>query len=350
MEPDISMKNTKSEILSAYEEALKKLKEKKTEEPKKEQERQKQDGLVKLAGSLSYDKINKDVVGLKTEIATTLDKLNENFIAEFRKFEDLKQAIHIEKKNLEDLYQLSATTDSLSAMLTAQKENREQFEQEMVVKKAEMEAAMKQAKAEFDDEMAEKRLQWKKEQEINQARQKEEAEALQKKRAREEEEYQYNLKQVRKKETDIYEEKKQKLEKELVDKKALFEKEYAEREASLKAAEKELQELRAKNTAFPAELEKAVAAAVKANTEKLQAEFKFATDLRAKGTEGELKLKDQTIETLRAKIKDLETFNKELAQKTTTAETNVKDIAIKAIESSGKMHYFEKAKENVNKD
>ncbi|HHN48323.1 MAG TPA: hypothetical protein ENN08_05240 [Bacteroidales bacterium] len=350
MEPDISMKNTKSEILSAYEEVLKQLKNKKSEEPKKEQERQKQETLVKQAGTMSHEKINKDISGLKTEIATMLDKLNESFVAEFRKFEELQQAIQIEKKNLEDLYQLSATTDSLAAMLTAQKEKSEQFEQEMAAKKAEMEAAIKQAKAEFDEEMAEKKLQWKKEQEINQARQKEETETLQKKRTREEEEYQYNLKQVRKKETDLYEEKKQKLEKELVDKKALFEKEYAEREASLKAAEKELQELRAKNVAFPNELEKAVAAAVKANTEKLQAEYKFAADLRAKETEGELRLKDQTIETLRAKIKDIETLNKELAQKTTTAETNVKDIAIKAIESSGKMHYFEKAKENVNKD
>jgi hypothetical protein len=350
MEPDISMKNTKSEILSAYEETLKKLKEKKTEEPKKEQERQKQETLVKQAGAMSHEKINKDISGLKTEIASMLDKLNESFVAEFRKFEELQQAIQIEKKNLEDLYQLSATTDSLAAMLTAQKEKREQFEQEMAAKKAEIDAAMKQAKIDFDEEMAEKKLQWKKEQEINQARQKEDTETLQKKRNREEEEYQYNLKQVRKKETDIYEEKKQKLDKELVDKKALFEKEYAEREASLKAAEKELQELRATSVAFPAELEKAVAAAVKANTEKLLAEFKFATDLKAKETEGELKLKDQTIETLRAKIKDIEAFNKELTQKTTTAETNVKDIAIKAIESSGKMHYFEKAKENINKD
>jgi hypothetical protein len=350
MEPDVSIKNTKNEILSAYEEVLKQLKDKKSEEPKKEQERQKQETLVKQAGALSHDKINKEVSGLKTEIASILDKLNESFVAEFRKFEELQQAIQIEKKNLEDLYQLSASTDSLAAMLTAQKEKREQFEIEMAAKKAETEAVMKQAKAEFEEEMAEKKLQWKKELEINQARQKEETETLQKKRVREEEEYHYNLKQVRKKEADIYEEKKQKLEKDLIDKKALFEKEYAEREASLKAAEKELQELRANSIAFPAELEKTVAAAVKANTEKLQLEFKFVTDLKARETEGELKLKDQTIETLRAKIKDLEAFNKELAQKTTTAESNVKDIAIKAIESSGKMHYFEKAKESSNKD
>jgi len=42
MEPEISLKNTKSEILSAYEEMLKKFQDKKTEEPKKVLEQQKQ--------------------------------------------------------------------------------------------------------------------------------------------------------------------------------------------------------------------------------------------------------------------------------------------------------------------
>ncbi len=350
MEPEISVKNTKNEILSAYEEVLKKLKEKKSEEPRKEQERQKQENLVKQAGDLSYARINKDVSGLKTEIAAMLDKLNESFILEFRKFEELQQAIQIEKNNLEELYQLSATTDSLAAMITAQKERKEQFEADMASRKMQMESAIKQAKEDFDTEMAEKKLLWKKEQENYLARQKEDTEASQKKKAREEEEYQYNLKLARKKETDAYEEKKAKLEKDLVDKKALFEKEFAGREADIKLAEKELEELRAKNKAFPAELDKAIAAAVKANTEKLQAEFKYATDIRAKEMEGEIKLRDQIIETLKAKIKDIEVLNKEMAQKSATAETNVKEIAIKAIESSGKMHFFEKTRESNAKE
>jgi len=42
---------------------------------------------------------------------------------------------------------------------------------------------------------------------------KEEADAVKKNRQREEEDYQYNLKLTRKKETDLYEEKKSKLEK-----------------------------------------------------------------------------------------------------------------------------------------
>lgn len=350
MEPEITTKNTKNEILSAYEEVLKKLKEKKSEEPKKEQERQKQENLVKQAGDLSYVKINKDVSGLKTEIAVMLDKLIESFIAEFRKFEELQQAIQIEKKNLEELYQLSATTDSLAAMIAAQRDKKELFESEMAAKKMQMEASMKQVQEDFDAEMAEKKLLWKKEQETYLAKQKDEAESLQKKKTREEEEYQYNLKLVRKKETDVYEEKKSKIEKELVDKKALFEKEFAEREANIKLAEKELEELRTKSKAFPAEQDKAIAAAVKANTEKLQAEFKYATDIKAKEMEGEIKLRDQIIETLKAKIKDIEALNKEMAQKSATAETNVKEIAIKAIESSGKMHFFEKTREGTVKE
>ena len=65
---------------------------------------------------------------------------------------------------------------------------------------------------------------------------------------------------------------------------------------------------------------------------------------------GELKLKDQTVETLKSKIKDIEASIKEMSQKAVTAESNVKDIAIKAIESSSKSYFIEKTKENQNKE
>ena len=43
MEQEVSTKNTKNEILAAYDELLKKVQEKKTDEPKKVQEQQKQE-------------------------------------------------------------------------------------------------------------------------------------------------------------------------------------------------------------------------------------------------------------------------------------------------------------------
>jgi hypothetical protein len=49
--------------------------------------------------------------------------------------EELQQAIEFEKKNLEELYQLSANTDSLAVILLAQKEKKEAFEKEMQEKK-----------------------------------------------------------------------------------------------------------------------------------------------------------------------------------------------------------------------
>jgi len=97
-------------------------------------------------------------------------------------------------------------------------------------------------------------------------------------------------------------------------------------------------------------LEKAVQSAVKLATEKLETTFKFQKELSEKEVSGELKLKDQIIQTLNAKIKDLETSLKELSQKTVTAETSVKDIAIKAIEHSSKPYFIEKQKESGGKE
>lgn len=351
MESKVSTKNTKNEILTAYEELLKKVQEKKTEEPKQVQERQKQEAIVNKAERMSYEGIVKEVTTLKVNLSSELDKISDSLVSEFKIFEELQQATAIEKKNLNDLYQLSANSDSLSVMLLAQKEKREQFELEMTTLQADLTTKISAEKARFETEMAEKRLLWQKEQEVVLIKNKEEAEQTAKNRKREEEEYQYNLKLTRKKDADLYEEKQQKLSKELVEKKSAFEQEFAQRETAIKIAETELAELRKKNDAFPAELEIAVNAAIKNTTEKLENIFRFEKELQEKETTGELKLKDQTIETLKSKIKDIETSIKEMAQKAMTAEAGVKDIAIKAIESaSSKPYIVEKQREQQTKE
>ena len=331
---ELSAKNTKNEILAAYEELLQKTQESRTEEPKKVQEKQIQETAVKNAAASSYEGIVKNMSNLKIELSSSLDKLGDKFVSEFKKFEELQQAIQIEKKTLEDLYQLSANTDSLSVMMLVQKEKKQQYEEEMTA-----------LKSKFEVDMTQTRLEWKKEQEETNLKLKEEADFLKKNRQREEEDYQYNLKLNRKKETDLYEEKKLKSEKELADKKTAFEKEFATREAQIKNAESELAELKVRTEAFPAELEKAMSAAVKNATEKLKAEYGFERELTAKQMEGDLKLKEQSIQTLQSKIKDMELTMKELTTKANTAEASVKDIAIKAIESSSKIQLVEKSKE-----
>ena len=331
---EVGTKNTKNEILAAYEELLQKAQESKTDEPKKVQEKQLQETVLKNAATSSYEGIVKNISNLKIELSSSLDKLGDKFVSEFKKFEELQQAIQLEKKNLEDLYQLSANADSLSVMLLVQKEKKQLYEDEMT-----------NMKLKFEEEMSKIRLQWKKDQEETVQKMKEEAEMLQKNRKREEEDFQYNLKLTRKKESDIYEEEKSKFEKELVDKKAMYDSEFANREATIRNAESELAALKAHSETFPVELEKAVSAAVKTVTEKLKTDYGFEKELTAKQMEGDIKLKDQIVQTLQSKIKDIELTIKELSAKANIAEASVKDIAIKAIESSSKIQFVEKSKE-----
>jgi hypothetical protein len=134
------------------------------------------------------------------------------------------------------------------------------------------------------------------------------------------------------------------------EKKIIFEKEYAISETTVKEAEAELRELCLRSATFPKEIEKAIESDLKSTTDKLQMAFRFEKELTAKQNEGEIKLRDQIIETLKAKIKDLEASLKELSQKSITAETTVKNIAMKAIESSSKLQIIEKNRDNQGKD
>ena len=119
MESNVSVKNTKNQILDAYNDLLQKLQVQRTEEPKKVQEQKKKEELVGSAKLLSNAGIVKGIAELKVNLSSALDQLGDSFVTEYKKFEELQQAINVEKQNLEDLYQLSANTDSLTVMLLA---------------------------------------------------------------------------------------------------------------------------------------------------------------------------------------------------------------------------------------
>jgi hypothetical protein len=169
MEKQITVKNTKNEIIKAYEELLQKVKEKKNEDPKVVQQSKVEKETVTKANSLSSDGIVKDISSLKMNLGTSLDKLEEKLVNEYKILENLQQAIAVEKKNLEELYQISANADSLSALILGQKEKKEAFELEIEVSKEK----------------------WTKEQQQYTEQNKDSKEKLDKERKREEEEYNY---------------------------------------------------------------------------------------------------------------------------------------------------------------
>lgn len=316
MEPQVTSQNTKKQILEAYNELLEKIQEEE-KAPEQEKKEKSEKAIVEKAGKHSPDKIYESISSLKSTVNNTLEDAESKMKQVFEEFENLKNAVEIEKKQLEEVYQISANADSLNALLQAQKKKKETFE----------------------EEMEQKKVQWEEEQQEKE-----------KQRQREEEEYQYNLTKKRQKEQDAYEEKKEKQEKELKEKKVAFEAEISEREARVKATEEELAELRTKTAEFPGILEKEIEKARKETAERLKKEFEFEKKLEESNNNADLKLKGQVIESLKEKNKELQQSLGQLSQKAVTAEEGLKEIAMKALESPSKERFSKHVKEHLDEE
>jgi len=316
MRKPVSKTSTKQAIFEAYEELLGEMKEQRN--PKEIQENRDKEAVVTRASSQTRDTFSKHLAELKIGLNKQLDEVGDTMINEIRQLTEIREAIAIEKKNLEELYKIHTQAESLMALIQLQDEKKQLFESEMAAVKE----TWQKEKMEFELSLKEQK---------NQA---------DKDRKREEEDYRYTLTLKRRKEQDQFEEASQAQERELAEKKADFEKEIREREIQMAAREKEFEDLKAQAALFPAELEKAVKRAEKSISDTLLQQFEVEKKLLAMTTDTELKLKEQTIQTLEAKVRELENTIKQLSSKNETAEKTVKDIAIKAIESSAKVQLF----------
>lgn len=316
----VTEKNTKAEILKAYEVLLENIQQEKKNLPKQiMEEKQKKETLQKVS-DLSSEGIVKNIAELKSILNNSLEELHNKLVGEFKQLEEIQSAIVIEKQSMEDMYELTATTDSLAAMLLAQKEKKESFEKDI----------------------AETKEMWEREKSKQKADEKEYIDELNKRRKREEEEFQYALKISRQKDKDQYEGAKEALDKELNVRKAAFEQDIANRESMLNKAETELTELRKNNAEFPDLIKQAVADKEAEITKLLKTQYDFEMKFLKQQTEAEIRLKEQTIVSLQEKIKEQQELVREYSEKTNRAEAGVKDIAVKAIENAAKTKTIER--------
>lgn len=320
---EITTKNTKTDIIKAYNELLMKVKEQKAPDRQAERKKEEEKKVVNTASQTTIEKIIKSLADVKLEIVKSLDTLGEELIEEYKRLTNLKQAIEIETKTLEEIHEIKVNADSLAALLLALKEKQEKFDEEI-----------NQKKTEFDADMTQKRQQWKKEQEEAELLRKEKETQVKKERQREEEEYNYSLQLKRKKDKDEYEAKKAAMEKELRDKRAALQIELSEREAAISSREKEYEELKAKVESFPPQLDNAIKETEKTVIERIETKYKHDVDLKAKEVEGERKLSKQIISSMESKIKEQDEMIRQLTQRANEAGLQVKDIAVKAIEGA----------------
>lgn len=316
---EISLKNTKEQILSAYQEALLKLEAKQVSEPLSEKRKAQETETVSKASQHKAETIVADLAGLKINLIKQVDTLSESLVAEFNKLSEMRSAIMIEQKHLQELYGINETAKTLSALILSQQEQKEQFAQEML-----------DEKNAFEEDITAKKANWKQQEESLNAAYKELKEQTEKARKREEEEYKYNVELKRRKELDVYAEQKSALAKEL----EKLRQEWNDREAALKAKEQEFTELHQKVENFPIELAKTKEHAENTLSAQLETQHQYANNLLAKEIEGERKLSEQKIIALEKKIKEQDQLVAQLTQKADAATNQIQAIACRALDTS----------------
>ena len=291
----LTLSNTKQEMLEAYSAVLKQMEAQREAElkPEKKIEEKKAKEVIQVAESLSSEGVAKEISNLKIETSKTLAQISDRLEEEVNKFRAIQSAIALKERELQELYEIEKSAVTLAALIESQNQKRESFESEMAEKKEALSQEIEALRAERE-----------KEKNDYEAEIKERDIAEKKRRDREKEEYEYSFKREQKLAKDKFEDEKGKLEKEIQIKKEQMESELREREKTIAEREEELNELRKKVSAFPKEMETAIAKAVKETTERLNLEAKNREELQKREFIGERNVFTTRIESLEKIVKE----------------------------------------------
>ena len=328
-------KNTKNEILEAYESLLKEVEKNKSS--KADQQKVQASNIVKQALSENSKDIIHQIAGLKLQVSQSLEDLGTELLSEREKLSNLQEAIKIQDKYLKDAHEITINTNSLEALLLAQCQKKEEFEE-----------WVNSAKERFSNEISEKKQSWQKEQQQYESEQKEKREFEKKERKRQGEEYEYQLKITRQKEEDEYQQKKLLQERELEEKRKTLESECADRESSIITKEQELEDLRKYKEQAEKNLASAVEKTAKQIREELQERFKNEFLIKNKEFESEIALLKQNIQFLESKITDQEKSITSLNKQLSESNIQSQDLARKVIEGNANLHIQEIRRKSIN--
>ena len=325
----LSTKNTKNEILDAYNELLDEVQKESSINREQKYERQTQSEILKVASKHDQTDVIHHIADLKVNTGKLLDELGNNIVTERDKLKNLQEAIKIESARLESLHGIIANADSLEALILANKQHKENFEKEM---------AQWQLNVEVTKE--EHRKLWKKEKEEYDIAQKELELANKKERERKVEEHEYQFKLRQQKDSDNYEILKLNLERELTAKKETVEQELGAREAAIYTKEKEFTELKESCAKFDEILQNKIKETKEALTTELERKYAYEKELRAQETAGEISLLKQTIASFEDKQKEKQAMINEYTKQVSTSQSQTHDLAKKVIEGASSAKIF----------
>ena len=323
--PRLSTKSTKEEMLRAYNDLVARFQEKQEDASERQTEvkRVAEASVVERASKYTVETIIKGLADLNIYVGKALNDLSRELTTEAGKLEEIREAIDIDTKNLEELHDIHLAADTLAGLIKDHHEKKAAFE----VERAE-------AEQEFNFQMAEKKFEWKKEQEAYAAALKDNETRVKKEREREREEYEYNLALTRKKDVDAYEAQKAALLKTLEEERSKQERDLNNRETAVKTQEAEIADLRARVTGFPPELTAAVERAEKEANSRAETQARQEAQLLAKEIDGDKRVAQLKISALEESVARQVAQSEALTKKLDEANAKVEEIAVKAIEGA----------------
>ncbi len=335
--PNVSMTNTKKELLEAYEEAkehVQSLSKDLLDAEKAHQRLEKKVAAATADAQAAQDPL-KRLHDLRGTISRELTELAERFETEIETYRKIQSAIETKKEELNTIYEVETAASDLAALIDAQRVKKDQFEREM-----------QNQKGAFESEMEELRTQWQREKADRDRRVKEQAETIDKQRQREKEEYEYTFSRDKAQRKNALDDELQILEKELTVKRSEFENECQNRTAELDTREKaiadrekDMETLQKEVESFPKRNEAAVQKAVADATEGLTRNFKGDKALMDARFEGERNVLMGKIEALEKMVALQAAQISDLAKKNELAYEKVQDIANRAVTSARRDTY-----------
>lgn len=288
----VTERNTKNEILDAYQQLLDQLhKDTASDETAKQEQ-----ALLDSAAKETVDKVTKDLSQLKIVVNQTISNLTEQLTNEAERFATLQRAIAIAQKELEEKQQIKARAGMLYRLIETYTKEETQLEQEITSK----------------------RQTWLSEQQAYEER-------IKRERSREEDEYEYIKKLQRQRDLEAWEEEKRKREQRLA----------AEQEKQAQK-DKELEELRKEVAQFPAQLDKAVKEAVAKTVMEERKEAQVRANFAKQDADTNAQIASLKISSLEKTVKEQREEIAELKRQLEKATQQVKDIAVTVIEGPRK--------------
>jgi hypothetical protein len=329
MTEEISMKNTKKELLDIINKMQSEMasKEENKLNPEKVKTETRAKETLKKAEEISESDLGAQIHTLKMAINKELSAMADKIASEANKYITLQESIRLKQSEIEEIYGIEKQAASLAVLLESQNQAREEFEAEMGLKREKL-----------DKEIADSKAVWEFEKKSFKETMAEEKRKIEQERQREEEEYSYNKQRSRALEENAFADKIAALEKEISEKKDSLDKQVKEkttaleeREREILDREKQMNQLEIQVERFPKELEEAVTKAIATKEKELTANFNQQKELLTKGFEGELRVLEAKITSLEATVKDQVKQIDKLGSQQEKAYQQVQNIAEKAV-------------------